>query len=119
MCLSDNSTKKNTMRCCCGMDCAQCLIYRATVRDDDGLRAEAQNYYRQNLGLELPLEAFSCLGVFSQTVFSLCRECPWVKCCEKHGIASCEVCENYPCPEIQEYLAGYVEPYREACDKRK
>ena len=68
------------MRCCCGMDCAKCIIYRATVCHDDALRVRAQTYYHDTFGCDIPLSDFQCLGVFSDTVFPPCRECPWVKC---------------------------------------
>lgn len=118
MCLPDRSDDKTEIRCCCGMNCAHCLIYRATAREDDTLRVKAQTYYRNELGCDLPLEDFSCRGVFSDKVFRLCRECPCVRCCEQHGVAACEACERYPCPEIREYLARYVEPYLALCSKQ-
>ena len=93
------------------MDCTACIIYRATVRNDENLRARAQAYYRDTLGKELPLAEFYCLGVFSDTVFSLCRGCPWVQCCRDRGIVSCEDCTEFPCPEIAEYRKRYVDPY--------
>jgi hypothetical protein len=104
--------QKSTLRCCCGQDCAKCTIYRATVNNDDTLRRRAQQFYRDTFGREFPLEAFSCLGVFSDTVFVLCRECPWVDCCRQHGVALCEDCEKYPCPALRDYRARYIEPYQ-------
>ena len=99
------------MRCCCGMDCAKCIIYRATVCHDDALRVRAQTYYHDTFGCDIPLSDFQCLGVFSDTVFPPCRDCPWVKCCREHGVASCEACASYPCPEIRVYREKYVETY--------
>ena len=96
------------MPCCCGHDCARCVTYQATVRDDDALRARAQTFYRETFGRELPLEAFRCLGGRSEQVFVLCRECPWIQCCRKRGIAACEECGDYPCPELAAYREKYV-----------
>lgn len=87
------------------------MIYRATVRDDEDLRIRAQEYYRETFGQEIPLEQFTCLGVHSDVVFPLCRECPWVQCCRRHGIVSCEACKDYPCAALREYRTKYVESY--------
>lgn len=87
------------------------MIYLATVRDDDTLRARAQLLYRDTFGRDIPLAEFHCLGVFSECVFFLCRECPWVKCCRQHGVAACEECERFPCPEIRDYREKHVNRY--------
>ena len=108
MCLTADLNHNPTLRCCCGQDCTQCIIYRATVREDEDLRARAKALYRDILGRDLPLEKFYCLGVFSDTVFPLCGECPWVACCKERGVAACEECPNFPCPEIREYREKYV-----------
>ena len=108
MCFIADLDKNPTLRCCCGQDCAQCIIYRATVQNDEPLRARAKAVYRDVLGRDLPTEEFYCLGVFSPIVFSLCRECPWVACCKKHGVRYCDDCSEFPCSAIQEYRAKYV-----------
>lgn len=96
------------MICFCGHDCSRCVTYQATVRDDDALRMRSQSFYRETFGQDLPIEAFHCLGGRSEQVFSLCRECPWIKCCRERGIGSCEECAEYPCPALGAYQEKYV-----------
>lgn len=97
--------------CCCGHDCSRCVTYLATVREDEALRKQSQAFYRETFGIELPPDEIRCLGIDSDCVLSLCRECPWVKCCREKGIGACEECAEYPC----EALAAYRERYVNRC----
>ena len=38
---------------CCGHDCGRCVTYLATVQDDDGLRRQAQQFYREAFRTDL------------------------------------------------------------------
>lgn len=94
--------------CCCGHDCSRCVTYLATVRQDESLRRRAQRFYEENFGRHIPAEEIRCLGIRSDCVLSLCRECPWWKCCEQRGITRCEECEEYPCAPLAAYREKYV-----------
>ena len=94
--------------CCCGHDCARCLTYLATVRDDDSLRRQSQRFYRETLALDIPLADLYCLGGRSEVVMPLCRECPFTACCRTRGIDRCADCPDSPCPALADYAAKYV-----------
>ena len=94
--------------CFCGHDCAVCITRLATLRDDDALRRRSQAFYRDVLGLEIPLADLRCLGGRSETVMPLCRTCPFAACCRRRGIARCVDCPDYPCPTLADYTAKYV-----------
>lgn len=98
---------KSTL-CYCGHDCAMCITYIATQRDDDNLRRQSQSFYKEKFGLDIPLEKFNCNGGRSDKVFEFCKECPFIKCCKQHDIDSCSKCPKYPCKEISDYQAKYV-----------
>ena len=95
--------------CYCGHDCARCVVYLATVRDDDGLRGQAQQFYKKEFGRELPLSEIHCMGGRSGAVLSLCAECPWARCCRERGIEACVQCDAYPCVPLAEYQKRYVD----------
>ena len=95
-------------KCYCGHDCARCITYIATQRNDDNLRRQSQSFYKERFGLDIPLEKFNCEGGRSPNVFELCKECPFVKCCKQHNVDSCSKCPEYPCKEISAYKAKYV-----------
>lgn len=94
--------------CYCGHDCSKCVTYIATQRNDDNLRRQSQSFYKENFGLDIPLEKFNCNGGRSGKVFELCKECPFIKCCKQHDIDSCSKCPEYPCKNISDYQAKYV-----------
>jgi len=100
--------KESFLPCYCGHDCARCVTYIATQRNDDNLRKQSQRFYREEFGLDIPLEKFNCEGGRGENVFELCKCCPFIKCCNKHGVYSCRECSEYPCKELSEYQAKYV-----------
>lgn len=96
------------MLCYCGHDCSKCITYIATQNNDDMLRKESRRFYRETFRLDIPLEKFHCEGGRSSNVFTLCGDCPFIKCCREHGIEACMECVDYPCKEIAEYQIKYV-----------
>lgn len=99
--------------CYCGHDCARCVTYHATVRNDDELRKKSQIFYREMFGWNLPLEKFRCLGGRSEERFCLSHGCPFRKCCRDREINSCADCADYPCPMIADYRKKYVNKYNQ------
>ena len=97
-----------SLPCYCGHDCARCITYIATLRNDDNLRRQSQSFYKEQFGLDIPLEKFNCEGGRAQNVFELCKGCPFVKCCKERGVDSCSKCPEYPCKEISDYQAKCV-----------
>ena len=95
-------------KCYCGHDCARCITYIATQRKDDSLRRLSQRFYKEQFRLDIPLEKFNCNGGRSDNIIELCKECPFVKCCKQHNVDSCSKCPEYPCKEISDYKAKYV-----------
>ena len=97
-----------SLPCYCCHDCARCITYIATQRKDDSLRRLSQRFYKEQFGLDIPLEKFNCNGGRSDKIFELCKECPFIKCCKHRNIDSCNECPEYPCKEISDYQAKYV-----------
>lgn len=99
---------KKECKCYCGHDCARCITYIATQKNDDNLRRQSQRFYKERFCLDISLEKFNCEGGRSQKVFELCKECPFVKCCKERSVDFCSKCPEYPCKEISDYQAKYV-----------
>lgn len=97
-----------SLPCYCGHDCARCITYIATLRNDDNLRRQSQSFYKERFGLDIPLEKFNCEGGRSKNVFELCKECPFARCCKERSVDSCSKCPEYPCKELSDYQAKYV-----------
>ena len=96
------------LRCYCGHDCARCVTYVATTKNDDSLRQQSQRFYKEEFSLDIPLDKFNCDGGRGENVFELCKDCPFIKCCNQRGVSSCQECPEYPCKDISEYQAKYV-----------
>lgn len=84
----------------CGLDCKACEARKATVEDDDALRAEVARKWSEMNGVEITPEMINCDGCRvggRKTPFceSLCpiRQCALGKgfetCGECGGVASC------------------------------
>ena len=94
--------------CYCGHDCSRCITRLATIRGDESLRLQAQAFYREILGMEIPLERLHCQGGRSDDIFFLCKECPFALCCRSRKYSSCAECTDYPCETLRDYQAKYV-----------
>ena len=99
---------KKECKCYCGHDCSRCVTYIATQTDDDTLREQSQRFYKEQFRKDIPLEKFNCWGGRTDKVFELCQDCPFVKCCKERSVDSCHKCPKYPCKEISDYQAKYV-----------
>ena len=104
--------------CYCGHDCSKCVTYIATQTNNEDLRRQAQSFYKESFGLDIPLEKFYCDGGRSKNVFELCKECPFKKCCIEHGIDTCSKCSEYPCKDISDYQEKYVNKCNQLENKR-
>ena len=99
---------KKECKCYCGHDCARCITYIATQRNDDNLRKQSQSFYKERFGLDIPLEKFNCRGGRTDKIFELCQACPFRKCCIDRNISSCNLCPEYPCATLKDYQIKYV-----------
>lgn len=106
--------KENTHSgvCYCGHDCGRCLVYLATVTDEPEIAAEyrrqAQIFYRDTLGLEIPAEKLVCHGGRSDVVMEVCHACPFRNCCRERKMDRCKDCPEYPCGAIAAYENQWV-----------
>jgi hypothetical protein len=98
--------------CFCGNDCSRCVTYLATAHDDDTLRRQAQEFYRNFIKREIPLCKIQCRGGRSDDVFCLCQDCPFAKCCKNRGISSCGECKAQ-CRTYLDYKEKYVNQYNQ------
>jgi hypothetical protein len=87
------------------------MIYVASCNGDENLRESARRLYHDELGIDLPAEAYKCAGGRSGKVFGPCAGCPFMKCCKEKGITACEECAEYPCDMLSEYQQKYVNKF--------
>jgi len=99
--------------CFCGHDCSRCVTYLATIKNDDELCKQSQQFYKDRFGLEVPLSQIHCRGGRSDDIFYLCKDCPWMKCAREKTLFACSDCTEYPCKP----LAAYQEKYVNRCNQ--
>lgn len=99
----------NIMICWCGIDCARCRTFRATVNGDEQMRKAAQGYY-EGIGHNIEIEDLHCLGCRSDDMMSACAGCPYMKCGKEKGLKRCDECGEYPCASLRWYMDEFVKP---------
>ncbi len=80
----------------CGLNCASCTLYIASTEDNARLKRIADM-----LGIS---EADAlCYGCRSETRFSGCRDCDFLRCTESKDVLFCSRCNEFPCSQIIEF----------------
>ena len=83
----------------CGLFCAACHIYIATVEDPLRLQALCQRY-------GLSSEQVACYGCRSEKRFPYCETCKMRNCSLEQGIEFCSECNDYPCEDLLVFQAS-------------
>jgi predicted nucleic acid binding AN1-type Zn finger protein len=98
----------------CGLDCAICPAYLATVADDDKARDEVAKMWSKMFNADIKAEHINCLGCHSEAepIFSHCRVCEFRLCAKAKGMENCAMCPDYAC----ENLLSFFEMAKEAKD---
>lgn len=86
----------------CGILCAECPAYLATINDDDDLRAQTAAQWSKMFSADIPAEAINCLGCTSgsPTVFTHCQVCEIRACGQDKGLVHCGKCADFPCDKL-------------------
>ncbi|MGD2175234.1 MAG: DUF3795 domain-containing protein [Candidatus Brocadiaceae bacterium] len=88
----------------CGLDCARCDAFQATLADDDEARRRiAAAWSDPEAGYGLSPEDIVCDGCLVQDgrVMSFCRDCPIRQCGLSRGVENCAHCDEYPCARLR------------------
>ncbi|MGC9325526.1 MAG: DUF3795 domain-containing protein [Desulfomonilia bacterium] len=99
----------------CGMDCEACEAYKATLLDDDVLRARIAQKWSHLYHSPILPEHINCTGCLSDGVKTpYCEQvCEIRTCCRKKGFETCAPCGSFPCDKLEEVFA-YSQEAREA-----
>ena len=84
----------NDMIACCGLDCAKCDAYIATINDDNDLRSKVAKLWSELNNVEITPEMINCLGCRQDGVKTpFCESlCPIRTCCNGRGYPACGEC---------------------------
>jgi hypothetical protein len=99
----------------CGIACAGCPVYWATVEADPvkkaKLRATIARVATEEHGMRMEAaEVPDCDGCTSESgrLFSTCSDCGVRACARERGLETCAYCSDYPCDRALEVFK--VEP---------
>lgn len=87
----------NTLIAYCGLNCEQCDARKATIENNDCLRAEtARKWCEMNHTDQITPESINCMGCRTEgTKFYFCSHmCEVRKCAESKGLETCGQCES-------------------------
>ncbi len=95
---------------CCGLNCEECPVFIATVKNDAELKAkiveEWSLLYADYLKKQLESEDITCEGCQSENTFIGCTTCEIRKCCTKKEFKTCANCDLYQsCSTLNGFFA--------------
>ena len=94
----------------CGLVCSGCFAHKATLKDDDVLRAKTAEFWSTIYGADIKTEDINCNGCLTEGVkFNHCKECEVRLCCLERGYENCAHCPEYSCDKLDALLANIPE----------
>lgn len=95
----------------CGLQCLTCPIYLATRVENEAerrqMRTKIAAQCRELYGVRFEVEDITdCDGCQAGgRLFQGCATCPVRSCAEKKRVETCAECAEYPCTDLQAFLA--------------
>ena len=91
----------------CGIDCAACDAYMATLNNDQALREKIAAEWSKNFGFECTPEMINCTSCRGNGVrIGHCSQCEVRKCASAKDLVNCGVCGEFKtCKTINDFLA--------------
>ena len=87
----------------CGLDCGKCEARKATIDDDDALRAKVAKEWSELNGVEITPDQINCLGCRADGVNTVYCDslCPIRQCALSKGLETCGDCaEMMSCGKV-------------------
>lgn len=94
---------------CCGLDCTTYDARKATLANDNELRAKTAATWKVQFGADITPEMINCTGCREEGVkFAHCSECEIRKCADAKGFKTCAACDQLDTCETVKNLHQYV-----------
>ncbi len=92
----------------CGMDCAACPAYIATMNNDDKMRAQVAEGFNQKLGpvfgVKYTAKDINCDGCTKgKRLIHHCEACAVRKCASGKKMENCAKCGSYICDALGQF----------------
>lgn len=94
---------------CCGLDCTTCDAWKATLADDNALRAQTAEIWKVQFSADITPEMINCTGCREEGVkFSHCAECEIRNCVKSKSFETCADCGKLDGCELTKNIHQYV-----------
>jgi hypothetical protein len=89
----------------CGLNCSECGAYKATMANDDALRAKVAADWTVAYNFNFTAGMINCHGCFATDGVQIghCSQCEMRKCAVGRGVVNCGACADYPCARIVDF----------------
>jgi hypothetical protein len=90
----------------CGLDCAACPTYEATLKNDRKALARVAEDWSRQFGFPMTADSVRCTGCRSTSGVQIghCAECEVRLCAIKEKHETCAGCADYGCEKIAGFL---------------
>lgn len=94
---------------CCGLDCATCDARKATIADDDAMRAQTAEKWNVQFGADVTPAMINCTGCREAGAkFAHCAECAIRNCVQSKGFRTCGECAKLEQCELTKDIHTFV-----------
>jgi len=102
----------------CGLNCAECDAFKATINNDNGLREKTAQAWSAMYNAAITTEQINCTGCKSDGVKVFhCSNCKIRECNIKNNRKNCSGCERYPC-EDENYVISHSADAKNFIEKK-
>lgn len=90
----------------CGLICTACDAYLATRTNDEARARATAAAWSKQFGIEVAVTDVWCDGcLVGGRKCAHCGECEIRACASDRGVATCGLCDDYPCATLSGFLA--------------
>jgi hypothetical protein len=89
----------------CGLDCAACPAYIASMTNDEELRKKTAAEWTKSFGFDCKPEMVNCHGCFATDGVQIghCSDCGIRLCVVSKDMKSCAACAGFGCEKTAEF----------------
>jgi len=89
----------------CGIECAECAAYKATMASDEAQRQKVVDTFGEGKGSFEDWVCLGCLYPEPGLIADYCASCDVRACAVERGVASCAACTEYEgCAKLKAFL---------------
>ncbi len=90
----------------CGLNCADCEAYKATINDDEVAREEVAKKWSEIYGANCQPEDCICEGCMQDGLLSTAHAttCGIRACVVERGLDNCAGCKEFACGQLEEFF---------------